>query len=64
MNQSMSKRVALTIPEYLYADLERWAKQQGRPIANLASFLIEVSVREAIEKGELKPEQSAKKEKK
>ena len=53
MNDEMSKRVAVTLPDSLHGDLERWAKQQGRPVANLAAFLIEISVREAIKKGEI-----------
>jgi hypothetical protein len=35
--------------------LEDWAQQQGRPTANLGSFLIELGIRQAQEKGEFAP---------
>jgi hypothetical protein len=34
--------------------LEAWAEYQGRPVANLAAYLVESSIREAKEKGEFK----------
>jgi hypothetical protein len=48
----MSKRLNLTLPDAVYEDLESWAKQEGRAVANLASFLIEVSIRNAKERGQ------------
>jgi len=50
--QEMSKRIGLTVPDSIYAKLEKWADQDGRPLANLCNFLIEKAVREAEEKGE------------
>ena len=48
-------RIYLTLREETRANLERWAELQGRNLTNLATWLIEESVREAIESGELKP---------
>lgn len=53
MNLGMSKRVAINLPDKVHQDLERWAKQQGRPVANLTAFLVETAIREALEKGEI-----------
>ena len=50
----MSKRVNLTLPDIVYDELEAWAEYQGRPVANLAAYLVESSIREAKEKGEFK----------
>jgi hypothetical protein len=47
------KRVNLSLPEGIYSDLEAWAESQGRPVANLAAYLVEAGVREAKEKGEV-----------
>ena len=52
---SVSKRVNLTLPDVVYADLERWASLQGRPPANLGAFLVESAIRRARESGELPP---------
>jgi hypothetical protein len=43
----MGKRVGLAMPDTIHAKLERWAKAEGRPVANLCSFLIERTVRDA-----------------
>ena len=50
---SVSKRVFVTLPDVVFEQLETWAEMQGRPTANLAGFLIETSIRKAIESGEL-----------
>jgi len=50
---SMSKRIGLTVPDTIHEKLERWAKAEGRPLANLCNFLLEKSVRDAEDKGEL-----------
>jgi len=42
----VSKRIHVTIPDYIYESLEQWADNQGRPRASLAAFLIEVAVLE------------------
>ena len=55
MNVStVSKRVLVTLPDTVVADLEAWAKYQGRPTANLAAFLIEIGIRQAKAGGEFK----------
>lgn len=58
--KNMSKRVFLTLPDELFEDLERWAVKQGRPMANLAAYLVENGVQQAKERGEvpLKPQES------
>jgi len=40
----MSKRVNVTLPNKVYEQLEQVAKEQGRPIANLASYLVQKSM--------------------
>ena len=59
--ENMSKRVFLTLPDELFEDLERWAIKQGRPMANLAAYLVENGVQQAKERGEvpLRPQESA-----
>jgi len=41
----VSKRFSITVPDEVYADLERWADSEGRPTANLAGFLVELAVK-------------------
>ena len=55
MLDTVSKRVFVTLPDSVFEDLEQWAESQGRPTANLAAFLIETSVRQAKERGEITP---------
>lgn len=45
------KRITVTLPDQMAEALEDWATQQGRPTANLASFLIEQGIIQAKEKG-------------
>lgn len=45
LNDQMSKKTTIVLPDAIYEDLMRWADSEGRPTANLASFLIEQSVR-------------------
>ena len=54
-SKSVSKRINVTLPDSVYEELEWWAETQGRPTANLANFLIESSLREARERGEIPP---------
>lgn len=51
----MSKRINVTLPDAVYEELEWWAQVQGRPVANLANFLIEASLRQAKDKQEIPP---------
>ncbi len=61
--EDVSKRVFITIPDAVFADLDDWADQQGRPTANLAAFLVETAIRQAKEKGEFKPRSTNEKDK-
>lgn len=45
------KRITVTLPDQVAEALEAWASQQGRPTANLASFLIEQGIIQAQDKG-------------
>lgn len=54
-DQSVSKRVFLTLPDVIYQGLERWAESQGRPVANLGAFLVETAVNQARERGDIPP---------
>ncbi len=52
MNNEVSKRFTVTIPDSVFEDLEVLASAQGRPTANLAAYLVESAIREAKDKGE------------
>jgi len=41
----MSKRTTITLPDAVFDDLEHWADSEGRPLANLAAFLVEIAVK-------------------
>lgn len=56
----VSKRINVTLPDAVFDELEWWAESQGRPTANLANFLIESSLRQAKERGEIPPKPSVK----
>ena len=43
----MSKRIQVTLPDRLAEDLEKWATYDGRPLSNLAAYLLERAVAEA-----------------
>ncbi|WP_416666796.1 ribbon-helix-helix domain-containing protein [Egbenema bharatensis] len=58
MNSVNMKRITVTLPDAAYAELEDWAEQQGRPVANLATFLIELGLRQGKQSGEYKPSKS------
>jgi predicted DNA-binding protein len=60
MAEAMSKRTTITLPDVVFEELEEWADQQGRPTANLASFLVELGIRQAKEKGEFTPQSKSK----
>ena len=60
MADTMSKRTTITLPDSVFEELEDWADQQGRPTANLASFLVELGIRQAKESGEYKPKTKGK----
>ncbi|XZN93480.1 MAG: ribbon-helix-helix domain-containing protein [Microcoleus sp.] len=50
---TVSKRVHITLPDYIYESLELWADRQGRPTASLIAFIVETAVLEAKKKGDL-----------
>jgi CopG-like RHH_1 or ribbon-helix-helix domain, RHH_5 len=52
VNEFVSKRINVTLPDSVVEDLEYWAEAQGRSLANLAAFILESSVRKAKENGE------------
>lgn len=49
------KRITVTLPDTSYDELEDWADQHGRPVANLATFLIEQSITDAKRSGDYVP---------
>lgn len=51
----VSKRVFLTLPDLVYEKLERWANYQGRPVANLAAYIVEKAMEEAEAEGKIPP---------
>jgi hypothetical protein len=55
MTREQMKRITITLPDQAAAELEDWADQQGRPVANLATFLVELGIRQGKEKGEYTP---------
>ena len=52
LDKSVSKRINVTLPDSVVDELEDWANAQGRSLANLAAFLLEMALKEAKEKGE------------
>ena len=54
-NLLQMKRITVTLPDISYDELEDWADQQGRPVANLATYLIEQSITEAKRSGDYTP---------
>ncbi|MGB3615251.1 MAG: hypothetical protein WBA10_15765 [Elainellaceae cyanobacterium] len=58
----MSKRTTITLPDSVFEELEDWADQQGRPTANLASFLVELGIRQAKESREFEPSSERKRD--
>lgn len=51
MMSGMSKRIQVTLPDRLADDLEKWADYDGRPLSNLAAYLLEKAVAEARKEG-------------
>lgn len=51
MIAGMSKRIQVTLPDRLADDLQRWADYDGRPLSNLAAYLLERAVGEAKKEG-------------
>ena len=53
IDKSVSKRINVTLPDSVVDELEDWANAQGRSLANLAAFLLEMALKEAKGKGEI-----------
>jgi hypothetical protein len=63
LNNSVSKRFTVTVPDSVFEDLEVLADVQGRPTANLAAFLIELGIKQTKELGEFPTKKTTKKDK-
>ena len=53
IDKSVSKRINVTLPDSVVDELEDWANAQGRSVANLAAFLLEMAIKEAKDKGDI-----------
>ena len=42
-----------TLADKVYDALERWADNQGRPVANLATYLVEKAIEQAKAEGKI-----------
>jgi len=51
LQNDVSKRINLSVPDAVFDDLEFWAKTQGRAIANLSAFLLESALNQAKAEG-------------
>lgn len=51
--KDMAKRVNVTLPDTVYADLERWADLRDQAIATVAAIAIELAIRDVKDRGEL-----------
>ncbi|NJL21041.1 MAG: ribbon-helix-helix protein, CopG family [Leptolyngbyaceae cyanobacterium SM1_3_5] len=45
----MVKRITITLPDDTAEALEEWAKEEGRPTANLVTFLVQKAISEKQE---------------
>ena len=64
IDKSVSKRINVTLPDSVVDELEDWANTQGRSVANLAAFLLEMAIKEAKDKGEIPSQGFSKQQKK
>ena len=64
IDKSVSKRINVTLPDSVVDELEDWANAQGRSVANLAAFLLEMAIKEAKDKGEIPSQGFSSKQKK
>ena len=58
--EAMPRRIYVTLPDTVYASVERWAKVRGQPLATVAAIAIELATREAERTGEIPPADSMK----
>lgn len=47
---TVTRRLAVYLPDPIYEQLEQWADEERRPLSNLAAFLLEMSVRQNEER--------------
>ncbi len=64
INEFVSKRINVTLPDSVVNELEQWADIQGRSLANLEAFLLESSLNQAKERGEIPTQESPVQQKK
>ena len=53
--KDVAKRVNVTLPDTVYADLERWAGLRDQALATVAAIAIELAIRDAKDRQELPP---------
>lgn len=53
VDKNVSKRFFVTLPDGIGEALERWAEAEKNKPATLAAFLLEASIREAIDQGKV-----------
>ena len=53
MIDNVSKRIHVTLPDSFYKKLELWANSEARPVANLASYLLQKAIEDADDQGKL-----------
>ena len=51
--ESVSKRLHVTLPDGVYLKLETWAESEARPVANLAAYLLQKVIEEAEDQGKI-----------
>lgn len=55
MSEPMPKRITITLPDTVAADLQQWADNRGQAIATAAAIAVELAMRDAKAKGEIPP---------
>ena len=41
----MTRQITTVVADVVYEDLKAWAKEEGRPLSNLTSYLLESALR-------------------
>ena len=59
VENSVVKRVTLTLPEAIYHELESLAEIESRPISNMAYYLIVQALSKAKKEGVIQPQQQS-----
>ncbi|MGP1383464.1 MAG: ribbon-helix-helix domain-containing protein [Thainema sp.] len=55
IDDAVSKRFYISLPDGIADVLTRWAESEGNKPTSLAAFLVEKAVREAIDSGKVPP---------